>query len=148
MLIKDIMTKNVVCATPDDTVFTVAKRMQKHKIGAIPVCNAGKLKGMITDRDIVTRVVAKGVDPTATTARQIMTTKPVWSRETETIEDAVHLMEAKHIRRLPVMDTKEKLVGMFSLDDVGTHASHELSGEALEALSFARKTVPVPTARI
>jgi len=148
MLIKEIMTRKVVCAEPNEAIVSIAKKMTDKKIGAIPVCNSGKLQGMITDRDIVTRVVAKGADPATVTAKQIMTTKPVWSRETETIEDAVHLMEDKHIRRLPVMDTKDRLVGMFSLDDVGTHANHQLSGEALEALSFAGRARPTVATRV
>lgn len=147
MLVKEIMSKKVICADLDETIISLAKKMKENKIGAVPVCNSGKLLGMVTDRDIVTRAVADGADLTKTTARKIMSTKPISSRETETLEDAVHLMEQKHIRRLPVMDTGDHLVGMISLDDIAVHSPHELSGEALEALSFAKKSQPAPTLR-
>lgn len=147
MLVKEIMSKQVICARPDETIVSVAKKMKDEKIGAVPVCNAGKLLGMVTDRDIVTRAVAKSSDLSQFTAGKVMTNKPISSRETETIEDVVHLMEQNHIRRLPVMDTGDHLVGMVSLDDIAVHSPHELSGEALEALSFAKKSQPAPTLR-
>lgn len=140
MLIKEIMSKDVVCADPDEKLGSVAKKMKDRDIGAIPVCKDGKLLGMVTDRDIVIRTLADGVDPLAMPARKVMSTQPISSRETETVEDAVHLMEKTHVRRLPVMDTKDHLVGILSLDDIAIHASHELSGEALKAVSMSGKT--------
>lgn len=140
MLIKEIMSKDVVCAGPDEKLGSVAKKMKDRDIGAIPVCKDGKLLGMVTDRDIVIRALADSLDPLATPARKIMSTEPISSRETETVEDAVHLMEQTRVRRLPVMDSKDHLVGMLSLDDIAIHASHELAGEALEAVSLSGKT--------
>ncbi len=144
MLINEIMSKDVVCADPDEKLASIAKKMKDRDIGAVPVCKDDKLLGMVTDRDIVIRTLAVGADPSAASARQVMSSEPVSCRETESVEDAVHLMEQKRIRRLPVMDSKGHLVGMLSLDDIAIHASHELSGEALEALSFSDKT-PKPT---
>lgn len=139
MQIKDIMTKTVVCANPDDPIVSIAKKMRDENIGAIPVCNSREVIGVITDRDIVTRAIAKGVNFAKFTVKDIMTRTPFTARDNETVEDAVHLMENKRVRRLPVLDQAGKLVGLISLDDIATNTSHELSGEALEALSFAKK---------
>jgi CBS domain-containing protein len=90
---------------------------------------------MITDRDIAIRVVARGRDPDRTTAGEVMTPGIVYARTTGTVEDAVHLMDQKKIRRLPVIDENWRLVGMLSLGDVARAASRELSGELLRAVA-------------
>lgn len=148
MYVKEIMSKDVVCADQNDTLISIARKMRERKIGAIPVCNSGKLVGVVTDRDIVTRAVAEDRNLKTTTARQVMSKTPISSRESETVEDVVHLMEQKRVRRLPVMNSKDHLVGIVSLDDIAVHTPHELSGEVLEHLSFARKTAPTPSATV
>ena len=90
---------------------------------------------MITDRDIALRVVAQGREPSKTSAEDIMTKGIVYCRTNETVEDAIHLMDQKKIRRLPVIDDKKRLVGMLSLGDVSHAVSRELSGELLHAVA-------------
>lgn len=116
-------------------VGEVAKMMALEDIGAIPVGHDDRLIGMVTDRDIVSRVIAKGLDPAKTTAEQAMTKGIVYCSTHETIEDAVHLMDQKQIRRLPVLDDKKRLVGMLSLGDISHSVPRSLSGELLHAVS-------------
>jgi CBS domain-containing protein len=129
------MHRHADWASADMPVSEVAKMMQKDDIGAIPVGKDDKLIGMITDRDIALRVVAAGRDPATTTAEEIMTKGIVYCRTTETVEDAIHLMDQKKIRRLPVIDDKKRLVGMLSLGDISHAVSRELSGELLHAVA-------------
>ncbi|WP_235868812.1 CBS domain-containing protein [Meridianimarinicoccus zhengii] len=129
------MHRHADWASADTPVSEVARMMQKDDIGAIPVGKDDKLIGMITDRDIALRVVAAGRDPVKTTAEEIMTKGIVYCRTTETVEDAIHLMDQKKIRRLPVIDENKRLVGMLSLGDVSHAVSRELSGELLQAIA-------------
>ncbi|MCD9148790.1 CBS domain-containing protein [Pseudophaeobacter flagellatus] len=122
-------------ASADTPVSEVAKIMQKNDIGAIPVGKDDKLIGMVTDRDIALRVVAEGRDPAKTTAEEIMTKGIVYCRTTETVEDTIHLMDQKKIRRLPVIDDDKRLVGMLSLGDISHAVGRELSGELLHAVA-------------
>ncbi|MGR3321809.1 MAG: CBS domain-containing protein [Pseudooceanicola sp.] len=122
-------------ASADTPVSEVARMMRMDDIGAVPVGKDDKLIGMITDRDIALRVVAEGRDPDKTTAEEVMTRGIVYCRTHETVEDAIHLMDQKKIRRLPVIDDKKRLVGMLSLGDVAHAAGRELSGELLHAVS-------------
>ena len=85
----------------DTPVSEVARMMKKDDIGAVPVGKNDKLIGMITDRDIALRVVAEGRDPAKTTAEEVMTKGIIYCQTHETVEDAIHLMEQKRIRRLP-----------------------------------------------
>jgi CBS domain-containing protein len=129
------MHRHADWASADMPVSEVAKMMQKDDIGAVPVGKDDKLIGMITDRDIALRVVAAGRDPATTTAEEIMTEGIVYCRTTETVEDAIHLMDQKKIRRLPVIDHNKRLVGMLSLGDISHAVSRELSGELLHAVA-------------
>lgn len=120
----------------DDTPITeIAKMMKKDDIGAVPIGKDDKLIGMVTDRDIALRVVAKGRNPAKTTAAEIMTKGIVWCRSSSTVEDAIHLMEQKKIRRLAVIDDNKRLVGMLSLGDIAHAVSRSLSGEVLQAVA-------------
>lgn len=135
MKIAEAMHRQADWASADTPISEVAKMMQKDDIGAIPVGKADKLIGMITDRDIALRVVAEGRDPEKTTAEELMTKGIVYCNTTETVEDAIHLMDQKRIRRLPVIDENKRLVGMLSLGDVSHAVSRELSGELLHAVA-------------
>ena len=122
-------------ASADMPISEVARMMQKDDIGAVPVGKDDKLIGMITDRDIALRVVAEGRNPDKTTAEEVMSKGLVYCRTHETVEDAIHLMDQKKIRRLPVIDDKKRLVGMLSLGDISHAVSRELSGELLHAVA-------------
>lgn len=122
-------------ASAETPVVEVARMMEKDDIGAIPIGKNDKLIGMLTDRDIAVRVVAKGLDPAKTKAEEVMTKGIIWCRTTETVEDAIHLMDQKKIRRLPVIDDDKRLVGMLSLGDIAHSVSRDLSGEILLAVA-------------
>jgi CBS domain-containing protein len=119
----------------DTPISDIAQLMEKDDIGSLPVGKNDKLIGMITDRDIAIRVVAAGRDPKKTTAEDVMTKGLVYCRTSETVEDAIHLMDQKKICRLPVLDDKKRLVGMLSLGDVAHCVSRDLSGELLHAVA-------------
>jgi len=135
MKISEAMHRQADWVSADTPISEVAKMMAKDDVGAIPVGKADKLIGMITDRDIALRVVAEGRDPKKTAAEDVMTKGIVYCRTTETVEDAIHLMDQKKIRRLPVIDDNKRLVGMLSLGDVSHAVSRELSGELLHAVA-------------
>lgn len=135
MKISDAMHRQADWASADTPVSEVAKMMEKDDIGAIPIGKDDKLIGMVTDRDIALRVVAAGRDARKTTAEEIMTRGIVYCRTAETVEDAIHLMDQKKIRRLPVIDDKKRLVGMLSMGDVSHSVSRDLSGELLHAVA-------------
>ena len=135
MEISKVMHAKADWAHEDTAISDVAEMMMRSDIGAVPVGRDEKLIGMITDRDIAIRVVAKGLDPKKTTAREVMTAGIVYCRTDETVEDAIHLMDQRKIRRLPVIDKKKRLVGMLSLGDVAHSVSRDLSGELLQAVS-------------
>lgn len=135
MQISKAMHRTADWVSGDTPVSEVARMMEKDDVGAIPIGRDDKLIGMLTDRDIAVRVVGKGVDPAKTPAEEVMTKGIVWCRTTETVEDAIHLMDQKKIRRLPVIDENKRLVGMLSLGDIAHAVSRELSGELLHAVA-------------
>jgi CBS domain-containing protein len=109
--------------------------MEKDDIGAIPIAEGRRLVGIVTDRDIAVRAVAKGADLKTTKAGDIMTEMVIFCKTHESVDDAVHLMEQKKVRRLPVLDDKDNLVGMLSMGDVAHAAPRSLSGELLHAVA-------------
>ena len=117
MEIKDIMTQSVVSIDPDESVEVAARTMSRHNIGALPVCTNGKLCGMLTDRDIVTRCLAANRQPANTQVRQVMTEQVTAVRPDMELGAAAHLMGRLQIRRLPVVENG-KLCGMVSLGDM------------------------------
>jgi CBS domain-containing protein len=118
MLVKDVMTPSPVSCKPEDTLEQVAKLMLEHDCGVIPVREFTKIVGMITDRDITLRAVALGKIPATVTARDVMT-EPVYAvREDQDIQAAIDLMEEKQIRRLPVLDENDNLVGIIAPSDL------------------------------
>ena len=117
MEIKDIMTQSVVSIDPNESVEVAARTMSRHNIGALPVCTNGKLCGMLTDRDIVTRCLAANRQPANTQVRQVMTEQVTSVRPDMDTGAAAHLMGRLQIRRLPVVENG-KLCGMVSLGDM------------------------------
>ena len=136
MQVKDMMHKGVGrSVAPDATVKAIAMKMKELDVGAIPVAKNGELAGMITDRDIAIRCIANGKDLSKITAKEIMTKGVVSCRDTESVENAVRIMEGKKIRRLPVLDEAKHMVGMVSLGDVSHALSQDITGEVTKAVS-------------
>jgi CBS domain-containing protein len=137
MLVTNIMTRGVQCAHPDMTIREAAEVMKDFDVGVLPVCDDDdRLVGMLTDRDIAVRAVAEGKDPRTTRASDIMTPEVVYCFEEQDVVDAAKLMEAKQIRRLVVLNSDKRLVGILSLCDLAIKTRDEmLVGEAVEAIS-------------
>ena len=135
MKVKSAMHRDVEWCSPDTPITEIAKIMKREDVGAIPIGENDRLIGMVTDRDIACKAVAGSKDLANCTARDVMTRGIVVCREDENIANAVHRMEDKKIRRLPVINASKRMVGMLSLGDVSHAASCELSGEALKAVS-------------
>ena len=137
MKLSEIMTKPVVRIHPEETVAVASRMLEHNNIGALPVCGSdGRLCGMLTDRDIVTRCLAGGKDPRTTRVRDIMTGKIYVGRPDMEISLAAGLMGREQIRRLPVMD-KGRLCGMVSLADLARkeESSIEAGGVLTEICS-------------
>jgi CBS domain-containing protein len=119
MKVKKAMHQGVTWVDPRTSVEELAALMRTHDIGAIPIGEHDRLIGMVTDRDIVCRCIAEGRDPKNTTAREIMTRGIHFCLDKHDIKAAARIMERKKVRRLPVIDAKNKrLIGMLSLGDV------------------------------
>ena len=118
MRVKDLMTSPVQVVDPGTSVVEAAKEMRDAGIGSLPVREAGELLGMITDRDIVLRCVADGFDCHSRTVRDVMSTELLVCFDDQPVEEAMQLMTEYRVRRLPVLDHKQRLVGLVSLDDL------------------------------
>jgi CBS domain-containing protein len=119
----------------DTPVTKLAKKMLEKDIGAIPIGSKDQLLGMVRDRDITVRAVANGKDITKLTAQDVMTKDVVCCRDTEKIRDVMHTMEARQIRRMPVIDENSHLVGMVSLGDICQVMPDRRAGEVMKAVS-------------
>lgn len=135
MKVNEVMHSPAEWVAAETPVSEVAARMARADIGAIPVGRNDRLVGMITDRDLALRVVGQKRDPEKTRADEVMTPGIVYCRTAEDVEDAIHLMDQKKVRRLPVLDDKKRLVGMLSLGDVAHGTGLQLAGELARAVA-------------
>ncbi len=135
MKVKEAMHQGVQWVEPSTPVKEIAKLMRDHDIGAIPIGEADKLIGMVTDRDLVCRGLAQGGDANKLTARDVMSKGIVYCRENADLSEAVRLMQTNKIRRIPVINEAKRMVGMLAIGDI-THASpRALAGEMMTAVS-------------
>lgn len=133
MKVAELMTGHVISASQRDPVTAAARLMKRHNLGALPVCDEeGRLRGLVTDRDIVTRCVAMDYDPADTMLREIMTRGIQTCAADAEVEQAMELMRREQVRRVPVTEDG-KLVGMVSLADLARR--ERFSMEAAQALS-------------
>ena len=139
MEVKELMTRHVDSAEQGCSILTAARMMRRHNIGMLPVLIGKRLAGVVTDRDIVLRAVSKDAALDTVTVGEIMTRKPISCREDDDLVDVAKLMEEKKIRRMPVINRQEKLVGVISLDDFARRlAGQDVVGEVLEAVGARR----------
>lgn len=136
MKVRDIMTKNVAYLNPSSTVIEAARLMQKHNVGAIPVCDQNGVLGIVTDRDIVVRNVAHGTSPESTAVKDVMTSQIQTVSPDMDINDVSKRMSQNQIRRLPVVENN-KLVGIVALGDIASDVRYDT--EASAALSEISK---------
>ena len=133
--VNDVMTRDVRTLTPSDTVASAAKAMEELDVGVIPVCEGDKLLGMVTDRDIVVRAVAQGLDGNTPLAR-VMSTDIRTARETDDLDTVLADMASSQIRRLPVLNGAERLVGIISIGDIAVKGQDEEdAGQSLGEIS-------------
>jgi len=136
MKLKEFVNSRVETVEPGDTLQRAAEKMRELDVGSLPVCDHEKLVGMITDRDITIRAVAKGTDPAATTVREIMTPEALWCLEDEDVEEAARIMKENQVRRIMVLNEAHELVGITSLGELATVTGDRLlAGETLESVS-------------
>jgi CBS domain-containing protein len=137
---REVMSDDCTCIGEDDTVLDAAKRLAELDVGALPICGSDdRLKGMLTDRDIVVKVLAKGGDPGSTKAGELGQGdgKTVTVGADDPIDEALRTMIDHKVRRLPVIDG-HRLVGIISQADIARNLDEERTGDLVEAISSAR----------
>jgi CBS domain-containing protein len=136
---RDIMSSDCTCIGENDTVLDAARKLAELDVGSMPICGEDdRLKGMLTDRDIVVKVLAQGKDPGSTRAGELGQGdgKTVTIGADDSIEEALRTMIDHKVRRLPVIDDN-RLVGIISQADVATNLDEERVGDLVEAISAA-----------
>lgn len=121
--VADVMTRGVRTMTPNDTVVQAAQAMDELNVGVIPVCEGDKLVGMVTDRDIVVRGVAQECEPKSTRLADVMSANVRCAKESDDVDQVLSEMAEQQIRRMPVVDDNQRLVGIVSLGDIAAKDS-------------------------
>ena len=132
--VSDVMTRGVRSLSPRDSMVQAAQAMQELDVGAIPVCNEDRLVGIVTDRDLVVRGLAQACDAT-TPIDRVMSRQPRWCFENQSIDDVIAYMRKSQVRRVPVIDEDNHLVGMVSLGDLAVKSDEQMAGQALRSIS-------------
>ncbi|MDQ0823242.1 CBS domain-containing protein [Arthrobacter sp. V4I6] len=133
---RDIMTGGVECVGEKETLEQAARKLKELNVGSMPICGEDKrLKGMLTDRDIVVKCLAEGGDPRTVTAGELGEGKPVTIGADDSIEEAIRTMQEHKVRRLPVIDGHD-LVGILSQADIARNYPEERVGELVEFISY------------
>jgi CBS domain-containing protein len=134
---RDVMTGGTECIGENDTIADAAKRLKELDVGAMPICGEDdRLKGMVTDRDIVVKVLAEGKDPGSTKAIELGGEKPVTIGADDSVDEALQTMKDNKVRRLPVIDGQE-LIGVVSQGDLAANLEDDKIGDLVEAISAA-----------
>ena len=135
----EVMTREPVCCEPADSISKAAEVMKREDVGSVPVVesrNDARLVGIVTDRDIVVKVVADGRNVEGTTVQDAMTPDPVCCREDDDVSRAVSLMEERQVRRMPVVGADGRLAGIIAQADIATRLHRDrTTGELVEAIS-------------
>ena len=137
----EVMTKDPSCCLPSDTAFDAAQLMKTEDVGPIPIVGdkqTKKLEGIVTDRDLAMKVVAEGLDPKTTKIEGIMTTGVNTCGPQDDINDAVKLMEENHVRRIPIVDKNDRLLGIIAQADIATRVDQPgKTAEVVQEISQA-----------
>jgi CBS domain-containing protein len=134
MQISEVMTEGVRYVDPNTPIREIAKEMRDNDFGSVPIADEERLVGMVTDRDIVVRGIAQGLDATAPSS-QVMSPNVLYCFEDDTVEAVLKNMGANQVRRLPVVNREKRLVGVVSLGDLSKAAGQSPSGSALKKIS-------------
>jgi CBS domain-containing protein len=134
---RDVMTGGAECIGENDTLLDAARKLAELDVGAMPICGEdNRLKGMLTDRDIVVKALAQGKDVGSTRARDLAEGKPVTIGADDSVEEALRTMKDHKVRRLPVIDGHD-LIGIVSQADLAQNIDEEKVGDLVEAISAA-----------
>jgi CBS domain-containing protein len=132
---RDVMTPDCECVGENESVLDAAKKLKQLNVGSMPICGEDdRLKGMLTDRDIVVKVLAEGRDPSATTAGELGEGKPVTIGADDSIDEALKTMAEHKVRRLPVIDGHD-LVGIVAQADIARNVDEDQVGDLVESIS-------------
>ena len=135
MKVSELMTKNVIGISPEESAEVAARTLTHYNIGMLPVCSNGKLCGVVTDRDLVIRCMALGKQPAQTKVKELMTGKTLSVSPDMDAETAAQLMGSKQLRRLPVVG-EGKLCGIVSLGDIARREENQyLTAQALNSIT-------------
>lgn len=135
MNVSEVMSSEVFVMSPDQSLRDAARSMADLDTGVLPIGEADRLVGIVTDRDIVIRGVAEELDPNNTPVRDVMSQGVCYCYEDEDVADVADQMAELQVRRLPVVNREKRLVGIVSLGDLAQRADTSLSGEALQGVS-------------
>jgi CBS domain-containing protein len=133
--VREVMSSDCECINSNETVLDAAKKLKELNVGSMPICGEDdRLKGMLTDRDIVVKVLAENRDPASTTAGELGEGKPVTIGADDSIDEALRTMSEHKVRRLPVIDGHD-LVGIVAQADIARNVDEEQVGDLVEAIS-------------
>ena len=135
--IRDVMTPNPQCVTEKDSLREVARIMKDQDTGVVPVLDGKKIVGMVTDRDIVVRCIAEGKNPLDARVNEVMTKSVRKVQEDATINEVIGLMTSSEIRRVPVVNRNDEIVGIVSMGDIAIESDNKKVGDAMESISQA-----------
>ena len=136
MRVSEVMTPDVVTVSPEAVLIDAARLMRDSDIGPLPVCERGRILGVLTDRDITVRAIAVGKDPRSTRVYEIMTPEVVSCLDSDDVRRAAEIMQSAQLRRLLVVFSDGRLAGIVSLGDLALQTGdEELAGETLERVS-------------
>jgi len=140
---RDVMTKDVTCCTPNDSVKAAAEMMKQENVGPIPVVDSQqtkKLIGIVTDRDLAIKVVGAGLDPNTTKVQQVMSTDVVTCHPDDSVDMAMHEMEKHQLRRIPVVDNNDHIMGIIAQADIFTRMEKpQETAQVVEGISEPSK---------
>jgi CBS domain-containing protein len=138
MRVGEVMPHDVVAVPVDATIVEAAELMKKYDIGFLPVVASDVLVGVLTDRDIVIRGICERANPYLTPVRSVMSAKPVWCYADDVLTGAADILSENHVRRLIVVDSNKRCVGLLSLDDLAAKMSSDrLLGDLVRHVSAA-----------
>ena len=137
----EVMTKDPVCCLANDSVEKAAQILKRENIGAVPVIEteqSGRLVGIVTDRDLALKVIAAGLDPKTTNVNTVMTHEVVTCRPDDDVQNALNAMAGHQLRRIPVVDDENRIVGIISHADVATRVNRpEKTADMVKEISQA-----------
>ncbi|AFQ44605.1 CBS domain-containing protein [Desulfosporosinus meridiei] len=135
MKVRDVMTRQIETVAPSSSVEEIARLMKRNDVGSIPVCEGQKVLGIITDRDIVLKVIADGKNVSSVSAKDIMTSQVITVTSDQDVHEAARIMADNQIRRLPVLE-QGRIAGIVALGDLAVEKIHiNEAGDALSDIS-------------